>query len=85
MRDLETVGSDGQAVTVSDDATKANVLNSFFAKQTHLTSTPSTFPDFSDVYKDGAVADALSTTPAEFSTLCATLIPARRLVWMRFH
>ena len=68
--DLETVGSDGQAVAVSDDAAKANVLNSFFAKQTHLTSTPSTFPNLSNVYKDDAVADALFTTPAEvFDTL----------------
>ena len=68
--DLQTVGPNGQVLFVSDDGAKADALNSFFADQTRLTCTPSTFPDLSSIYQDGAVADELSTTPAEvFDTL----------------
>ena len=56
---------DGNPVTVCEDCKKANLLNTFFVEQTRLENAPSPFPDLSEMYKDGAVADSLSTTPTE--------------------
>ena len=68
--DLQTTNSDGTTDTVSDDQTKADLLNSFFAEQTHLANVPSSLPDLSLLYADGHVADSFSTSPSEvFDTL----------------
>ena len=68
--DLQTTNSDGTTDTVSDDQTKADLLNSFFAEQTHLANVPASLPDLSLLYADGHVADSFSTSPSEvFDTL----------------
>ena len=63
--DLQSVDPDGNPVTVSEDCKKANLLNTFFVEQTHLANAPFPFPDLSEMYKDGPVADSLSTTPTK--------------------
>ena len=58
---------DGTTDTDSDDQAKADLLNSFFAEQTHLANVPASLPDLSLLYADGHVADSFSiaTSPSE--------------------
>ena len=66
--DLIITQSDGSTSTVSSDFDKAEALNSFFAQQTHLQDSPSTFPDLPPPLQPSP--DSFSTTPAEvFDTL----------------
>ena len=44
MPDLVITQPDGSSTTVSSDLDKAEALNSFFAQQTHLQDSPSSFP-----------------------------------------
>ena len=70
LHDLETTNSDGTTDTVSNDQTKADLLNSFLAEQTHLANVPASLPNLSLLYADGHVADSFSTSPSEvFDTL----------------
>ena len=75
--DLQTSGPSGNIISVSDDRDKADVLNTFFAEQTRLHDTPSTFPDLSGLYDDASVADALSITPAEVFDVLTHLKPGK--------
>ena len=75
--DLQTSGPSGNIISVSDDRDKADVLNTFFAEQTRLHDTPSTFPDLSSLYDDASVADTLSTTPAEVFDVLTHLKPGK--------
>ena len=67
--DLVITNEDGSQSPVSSDLGKAETLNSFFARQTHLPNCPSTFPTLPALSQMSPVS--FYTTPAEvFDTLC---------------